>query len=117
MKTFMALYLAPVTVLEQMMSKSTPEEREEGMAAWQAWNDAHEGDIVDMGKPLGKTKTVTGSGTKDTKNEICGYTFVQADSHEEAADIFEDHPHLTMMQGATIDVLECIEMDDMAAMK
>jgi hypothetical protein len=46
----------------------------------------------------------------DTKNEVCGYTIVEADSHEAAAELFKSSPHLTNMQGATIDVLECMEM-------
>jgi hypothetical protein len=113
MKKYIALYMAPLTVLEQMMKNSKAEDREKGMVAWQAWNDAHEENVVEMGAPLGKTKTVTPDGVTDTKNEICGYTIVQADSLADAAEIFEDHPHLTMMQGSTIDVLECMDMKEM----
>ena len=113
MKKYIALYLAPVTVLEQMMKNSTKEDQKKGMKAWTDWMDEHKSSIVQMGAPLGKTKTVTSSGITDTKNEVCGYTVVEADSHQEAAELFESSPHLTMMQGATIDVIECMDMDEM----
>ena len=110
MKKYISLYMAPISVLEQMMKNSTKEDREKGMAAWKTWMDANKSSIVEMGTPLGKTKTVTPDGITDTKNEVCGYTVVEADSHEDAAKLFESSPHLTAMQGATIDVLECMDM-------
>ena len=111
MKKYIALYMAPISVIEQS-KKSTPEEMQKGMDAWKKWNEEHYEEVVEMGAPLGKTKTVSAESTTDTKNEICGYTIVAADSHEDASAIFSDHPHLTMMQGATIDVLECMEMPE-----
>jgi hypothetical protein len=108
MKKFMALYMAPISSLEQM-SNATPEQMKSGMDAWKKWSDAHKEGIKEIGTPLGKTKTVTPQGITDTKNEVCGYTMVEADSHDAAAALFTDHPHLTM-QGATIDVLECVSM-------
>ena len=110
MKKYIALYMAPITVLEQMMKNSKAEDREKGMKAWSDWMEENKSSIVEMGAPLGKTKTVTADGVSDTKNEVCGYTIVEADSHEAAAELFKSSPHLTNMQGATIDVLECMEM-------
>lgn len=102
--------MAPISVLEQMMKNSKAEDREKGMKAWSDWMEENKSSIVEMGAPLGKTKTVTADGVSDTKNEVCGYTIVEADSHEAAAELFKSSPHLTNMQGATIDVLECMEM-------
>ena len=110
MKKYMALYMAPISSLEQMMKNSTPEDKQKGMDAWKTWMDDNKASIVDMGAPLGKTMTVSPTGAVATKNEVCGYTIVQADSHEAAAKLFESSPHLTAMQGATIDVIECMEM-------
>ena len=42
--------------------------------------------IVEGGAPLGKTKRVNSNGASDTKNEVGGYSVVQAESHEEATD-------------------------------
>jgi hypothetical protein len=96
-----------------MMKNSSKEDREKGMKVWKDWMDENKSSIVEMGAPLGKTKTVTADGISDTKNEVCGYTVVEAPSHKAAAEIFESSPHLTMMQGATIDVIECMDMDEM----
>lgn len=110
MKKYIALYMAPISSIEQMMQNSKPEDRQKGMDAWKKWMDDNKAAIVDGGAPLGKTKTVSPTGAVDTKNEVCGYTIVQADSADAAVKIFEGSPHLTNMQGATIDVIECMEM-------
>jgi hypothetical protein len=44
------------------------------------------------------------------RNDIGGYTIVQAESAEDAAALFgSDHPHLTM-PGAWIDIVEIMPM-------
>ena len=61
-----------------------------------------------MGAPLGKTKRVTSNGMADTKNEITGYTIVEADSFDAAAKIFKNHPHFKMGKDTTVDLLELV---------
>ncbi len=102
--------MAPIAALDQMKN-ATPEQMQKGMDMWKTWSDAHKDAIVEMGAPLGSTKSVSSTGVTDTKNEVCGYTIVQADSPEAAAAVFFAHPHLTM-QGVTIDVLACLDMSD-----
>ena len=36
------------------------------------------------------------------------YTIVQAESHEAAAKIFENHPHFTIFPGEAIEIMECL---------
>jgi hypothetical protein len=60
----------------------------------------------------GKTKRVTSSGISDTKNDIILYSIVEADSHEEAAKAFENHPHLQIPQ-SSIEVMEIRPMGGM----
>jgi hypothetical protein len=110
MKKFMAIYMAPAAVIAEAM-KATPAEQQAGMDAWLAWQSQHEKALVDFGNPLGKTKRVSAGGAvSDTKNDLTGYTIVQADSLEAAAQIFKNHPHLKMGSGATVDILEVIPM-------
>ena len=109
----MALYIAPVASLDAMMKNSTPEDQKKGMDAWMKWMQDNKAVIADHGAPLGKTKTVSkDGGIADTRNGICGYTIVNADSGEAAAEIFKTSPHLAAMDGATIDVIECMAMPD-----
>jgi hypothetical protein len=111
MKKFVALYLAPASAFAQMKNMS-PEQRKVGMDVWMKWAKQHEKSIVELGAPLGKTKRIVADGTSDTKNEITGYSIVQADSDESAAKIFEHHPHFHL-SGASIEVLQCMPLPGM----
>lgn len=90
-------------------SKSTKEDQQKGMMKWKEWMDAHQADFADGGVPLDKNKRIDVDGIKDERNGICGYSIVQANSHEAAAEIFKDSPHIEE-QGAWVDVLPCLEM-------
>ena len=105
--------MAPMTVLEQMMKNSKAEDREKGMAAWQAWNDAHEENVVEMGMPWGRRRPSnrTASLTRRTKSvaiRLCRR--IRSLRQRRYSRI---SPHLTVMQGSSIDVLECMNMDEM----
>ena len=84
-----------------------------GKEAWGKWVKASEKSIVDNGSPLGKTKRISAQGISDTKNEIAGYTIVQAESHEAAAKMFENHPHFKIFPGHSVEVMECLQMPGM----
>jgi hypothetical protein len=78
---------------------------QQGMAAWHAWVDKHQGAIVAMGGPLGKTKKVDSQGVADITNQIGAFTVVRADSHEAAAKMFEGHPHFAIFPGESIEIM------------
>lgn len=75
------------------------------MAAWQDWAARHADGIVDGGAPVGKTLLVDGDGVSRTHNAITGYTLVEAETHEGAAEMFLDHPHVQLL-GLSIEVME-----------
>jgi len=113
MKKFLIVYMADRTAFEKMMKESTPEQQKTGMDAWMRWMNVHKAAIVDGGAPLGKTKRVDASGAADVKNEMGGYSIVQAESHEAATRMFDkDFPHLKM-RGAWIDVVEIMQIPGM----
>ena len=113
MKKFMVLYMAPSAQFEQMMKNATPEQQQKGMDAWMKWMNANKASLADGGAPLGKTKRVDANGTKDTKNEVGGYSIVQAESHDAAAKMFgKDHPHLHV-PGAWIEIVEIMPVPGM----
>jgi hypothetical protein len=113
MKKFMVLYMASGAEFEKMMKSSTPEQQQKGMAAWMKWMDANKASLVDGGAPLGKTKRVDQSGASNSRNEIGGYSIVQAESHDAATKIFgKDHPHL-QMPGAWIEITEIMPLPGM----
>jgi hypothetical protein len=113
-KKFLVLYLVPASVIEDWL-KTDPETRkaaEQKMhGEWGKWMGDHAKMITDAGAG-GKTKLVSSNGTRDARNDIMSYAFVEAESHEAAAKPFENHPHLQIPQ-ATIEVMEVRPMGGM----
>lgn len=110
MKRFLALYMADASGMADMMRNSTPEQRKQGMEAWEKWMADNKPSLADRGAPVGKTKRIDAKGAKDARNDVCGYSIVQAESADAAARIFgKDQPFL-QMPGATIDLIEIMEM-------
>ena len=111
MKKFLVLYKAPPASFEQMM-KATPEEQQAGMDAWNAWGRKAEASIVDMGAPLGKALRVTPGGASPTKNDLGGYSIMQAESKEALGEKLKGHPHFMTPDG----VIEITEIMDIPGM-
>ena len=110
MKKFMVIYMASGADFEKMMRNSTPEQRNKGMEAWMKWMNENKTSLVDGGAPLGKTKRVDSNGASNTKNEIGGYSVVQAETHDAATKMFgKEHPHL-QVPGAWIEIVEIMPM-------
>ena len=116
MKQFLAIFLGTqegfekYKALEEQMRK---ENDKKGMEAWMKWAQAHMSAIVNPGSPLGKTKKVSKSGIEDIRNELGAWMVVQAESAEEAAKLFEGHPHFTVFPGERVEVIECLPMPEM----
>ena len=87
MTKFLVLYMANAAEFAKMMQSSTPEQRQKSMDAWMKWMGDNKASLVDGGAPLGKTKRVDSRGASDTKNDVGGYSIVQADSADAAAKI------------------------------
>jgi hypothetical protein len=113
MTKFLVLYMANAADFEKMMKESTPEQQQKGMAAWMKWMGDHRASLVDGGAPLGKTKRVDSKGASDTRNDVGGYSIVQAETADDAAKLFgKDHPHL-QMPGAWVEVIEVMQIPGM----
>jgi hypothetical protein len=77
----------------------------EGLAALKAWDERHQDAIVYLGGPLGPTKRTSRDGVADVTNELTVFVVVRASSHEEAAKMFEGHPHFTIFPCDAVDVM------------
>jgi len=113
MKKFLAIYLGSAEAMAKWMAMEGDEKESKekaGMEAWMKWATENKKSIVDMGSPIGKTKLVNKDGVSEVKNEIGAYTVVEAESHEEAAKLFLNHPHFTHFPGDRIEVMECLPM-------
>ena len=110
MKKFLVLYRASQSGFEQMM-KSTPEQQKAGMDAWMAWSKKAAASIVDMGAPLGKAMKVTPGGASPIRNDLGGYSILQAESDDAVNAVLDGHPHAA--QGGTIEVHRLLDMPGM----
>ena len=115
MKQFLAIYTGSEAALERAnWTELGDEKRKEletkGMNAWMQWGTQHAAAIVDQGAPLGKTKRAAPEGISNTKNGMTGYVVVQAESHEAAAKLFENHPHFSIFPGDSVEIMECLPL-------
>lgn len=113
MKRFMAIFVGSPEALARW--RATEDEMRKkgekaGMEAWMKWATDNKKSIVDNGSPLGKTKRIDRNGISDTKNDIGAYTVVEAESHEDAAKLFLNHPHFMIFPGEAVEVMECLPM-------
>ncbi len=108
MKKFLVTYLASASVIDDW-KKTAPEKRKaaetEMQGDWKKWMANHANIFVDKGAGVGKTRRVTAQGSAGARNDIMLYAIVQAESHEAAAKMFEDHPHLRIPQ-SSIEIME-----------
>jgi predicted phosphoribosyltransferase len=115
MKKFLAIYVGTAAAFEKSgWNKMNEAKRKEleasGMKAWMDWGAANAAVIVDQGAPLGKTKRAASEGIADTKNSMTGYVIVEAESHEAAARLFDNHPHFSVFPGDSVEIMECLPM-------
>lgn len=108
--TYLAVFLGSKTSPRMKAWMALPEaerraKEQQGMAAWKDWVEAHQAAIASMGGPLGKTKRIAKNGIEDVSNEMGAFTVVQAESHEAAARLFEDHPHFTIFPGESVEIM------------
>jgi transcription antitermination factor NusG len=115
MKKFLAVYIGTATALEKAQwNTMDPAKRKDvearGIKAWTEWMMVHREAVVEQGSPLGKTKKIDPRGIADIRNNLVGYVAVQAESHEAAAKMFENHPHFTIFPGDSVEIMECLPL-------
>lgn len=116
MKQYLAVFLGSPEAMDAFRALPEAERKSresEGMKAWMQWAVDHQKDTVSGGSPLGKTKKVDKSGVSDIRNEMGAWMVVQAESQEEAAKMFENHPHFMIFPGDRVEVMECLPMPTM----
>lgn len=81
-----------------------------GLKAWEAWERRNAAAIVVADVMVGRARRVTTSGVADARNQIAGFLIVEAADIAEAADLFRDHPHITIFPGDGIDVMPVVNV-------
>jgi len=117
MKTYLAVFLGKPEAMKAWkgLPESERKDREKrGIGAWHEWVAKNKSAVAEMGSPLGKTKRTDKNGISDARNELGGWIVVKANSQEEAAKLFLNHPHFTIFPGDRIEVMECLPMPSAA---
>ena len=119
MKKFLAIYLgtaeSPAYKAWQALDDAGRQQRQvAGASAWHEWMKQHAASLRDVGGPLGKTKSVTSRGVADIRNPMSGYAILEAESHEAAARLFENHPHFSIFPGESVEIMEILPIPGQA---
>jgi hypothetical protein len=111
MKRFLAIYTGSATAMATWNASPEHELRQRqatGIKAWHDWLETNKASIIETGAPLGRTKRVSPTGVADIRNNMTAFTVVQAETHDAAARLFENHPHFMVFPGDAIEVMECL---------
>jgi hypothetical protein len=108
--TYLAVFLGdknsqPMKAWTALSDQERDAKTKAGIVAWKAWAATHQTAIVSMGGPLGKTKSVSPRGVEDVSNAMSAFVVVRANSHEDAARLFENHPHFAIFPGVAVEVM------------
>lgn len=115
MKKFLAIFTCAENSKNheewKKLSQETQRERmQAGMAANEQWKARFKNQIIYEGSPLDEmTKLIDREGIHDLPSKMGYFLVVQANSHEEAARIFLEHPHFAIFPGDGVEVLECAQ--------
>jgi hypothetical protein len=92
----------------KLLDQQTQDERiKNGMLAKERWEEKYKDQIVLESHSLGKiTKRVDPRGTHDIPSLMGAFTVIQAISHEEAANMFLEHPHFAIFPGDGVEIIE-----------
>jgi len=111
MKTFLAVFTGSPETMSQWQALPEDERKRretEGMAAWKKWVSDHADVLGEIGGPLSKTTRVSVDGATEIRNNLAALAIVQAESREEAAKRFLNHPHFTIFPGDGVEVMEIL---------
>lgn len=90
---------------------ATKEEQDKVMAAWGKWFEQLGEALVDGGNPFGPPKAVTAGGSGEVEGKpASGYSVVNADDQDKAAEMAKGCPMLADSPGAVVEVYEAFPM-------
>jgi hypothetical protein len=118
MKKYLAIFTGSMSSpgakkWDTMDEASRKKAQNDGMKGWGEWIEKNKSSIVEIGAPLGKTKKTDTNGVSDIKNQMSGFTIVQAETHEAAAKLFLNHPHFSIFPGDGVEIMECMPIPGM----
>jgi hypothetical protein len=111
MPRFVAVYTVKPEDLAAFRALPKPEQEaidKAGLKAWEEWSKRNAAAIVATDIMVGKTMRVTNAGVANAHNQIAGFLIVEAADVTSAAELFQDHPHITVFPGDGIDIMPVV---------
>jgi len=111
MKRYLAVFTGSPSAMARWNSLPEAERQTrqaEGVAAWKRWATDNADAIVENGGPLSRTKLVSAAGIADVRNNLGAYIVVRAESQEDAARLFLNHPHFTLLAGEGVEIMQVL---------
>ncbi len=105
----MGKYLAILNgaATEEARESITPEDSSAFVERWGVWANALGDALIDPGSPLYHKIRLTAGSTEPFEDSKIAYAVVDAESHDQAVEMFATHPHLDLMPGNSIEIIEC----------
>ena len=105
MGKYLAIFNGAAT--DEARANITQEDSSAFIARWGAWATELGEALVDPGAPLYRKVRVTADAATPFQDSKTGYAIVDAESHERAVAMFATHPHLGLLPGNFIEIIEC----------
>lgn len=105
MGKYLAIFHGAAT--DEARENLTPEDSSAFIARWGAWANDLGDALVDPGAPLYRKIRLSADAVVPFEDSKTAYAIVNAASHDQAVQLFAAHPHLGLLQGNSIEILEC----------
>lgn len=105
MGKYLAIFTGAAT--GEARASITAEESRAFVARWGAWAGELSRALVDPGAPLYRKIRLTADAAVPVEDSKTAYVIVEADSLDQAVEMFTTHPHLGLAAGNAIEVIEC----------
>lgn len=105
MAKFLAIFIGTAT--DEERESITDEQSAAFLESWGAWASALGRALIDPGSPLFRKVRLTADSAEPFEDSKTAYAIAEAASHNEAVELFRTHPHLGLLPGNSIEVIEC----------
>lgn len=105
MVKFLAIFTGAAT--DEERESITPEQSAAFIEAWGAWASVLGSALIDPGSPLFRKVRPTADGAEPFEDTKTAYALIEASTHEQAVELLSAHPHLGLLHGNSIEVIEC----------
>jgi hypothetical protein len=108
MKKFIVTYHAPAEILKRETNDAQDTEGGD-IKAWETWAEKTGDHLLEFGSPAANGHELNKDGNlKPSNSDFCGYSILQAEDHEQAAELMRSNPHMNWDPSCTVEIHEIL---------